>query len=431
MGLRRTLLFLLLSLVLNLTNLPAQTASTVGQWSSVMTWPTAKLGWVPTHAILLPNGKVLYAGSYGDGLTPHIFDPATGSVTLAAAPSFNIFCMGHTHLADGRVFIAGGHIDDYEGYAHASIYNPGTNTWTNTPDMNAGRWYPTTTSLANGDVLTISGTIHGPASNQIYNEVPQVYQASTNSWRTLSSAVYHVQLYPFMFLAPNGKVFLAGWNPDSRYLDTAGTGAWTRVASSLHGWRNYGSAVMYDAGKVMLIGGDGDGSRTVTNTTEVIDLNAATPAWQYAAPMHYPRRQHNSTLLPDGTVLVTGGSKAQGFDVASGAVYPASLPAPSIPPRYGIPLPTPGPWWRASPAIAAITRSRCCCPMAGYSRRAGRSTRKARRTAQTARFTRRLTCSRERGRPSRRRPPACLTDKPRSWERRARSRRSPGSGWER
>jgi hypothetical protein len=83
---------------------------------------------------------------------------------------------------------------------------------------------------------------------------------------------------------------------------------------------------MYDAGKILLVGGDGDtSSRTPTNTAEVIDLNAATPAWHSVASMVHRRRQQNATVLPDGTVLVTGGSSASGFDVASGAVYAAEL----------------------------------------------------------------------------------------------------------
>src|SRR4051794_28125025 len=64
----------------------AQDPSVTGQWSAVMTWPTANSGWVPTHAMLMSDGRVLYDGSYGDGLTPHIFDPATNSVTTAAKP---------------------------------------------------------------------------------------------------------------------------------------------------------------------------------------------------------------------------------------------------------------------------------------------------------------------------------------------------------
>jgi galactose oxidase len=307
----------------------AQTSVT-GQWSAVQTWPSTSAGWVPTHAMVLPNGKVFYYSSYGDGLNPHFWDPATNAVTTAPLPGYNIFCSGHSFLADGKLFVTGGHIDDYVGYAHATIYDPFANTWTQVPDMNAGRWYPTNTTLANGDVLVVSGTIHGPASAQVYNDTPQVYQRATNSWRTLTSAVLHLQLYPFMFLAPSGKVFLAGWNPDTRYIDPSGTGSWSFVATSIHGWRNYGSALMYDVGKIMIVGGDGDNStHTPTNTAEVIDLNAATPAWQSVASMANRRRQQNATVLPDGTVLVTGGSSASGFDVPSGAVFAAELWSPA------------------------------------------------------------------------------------------------------
>ncbi|HUB61255.1 MAG TPA: galactose oxidase early set domain-containing protein, partial [Puia sp.] len=51
-----------------------------------------------------------------------------------------------------------------------------------------------------------------------------------------------------------------------------------------------------------------------THTVETIDLNAPNPAWTLVAPMNFPRRQHNATLLPDGTVLVTGGTQGQNFD---------------------------------------------------------------------------------------------------------------------
>src|SRR5437764_4335403 len=309
----------------------AQTSVT-GQWSGVQTWPNANAGWVPTHAMALPTGKVLYWASYGDGVNPHFWDPATNAVTNSSLPGYDLFCAGHSFLADGKLFVTGGHIDDYVGYAHATIYDPFANTWTQVPDMNAGRWYPTNTTLANGDVLVVSGTIHGPASSQVYNDTPQVYQRSTNAWRTLSSAVLHLQLYPFMFLAPNGKVFLAGWNPDTRYLDPAGTGAWSFVANSSQ-WRNYGSAVMYDAGKIMIVGGGGDqaGGPPPTNTAEIINLNSATPAWQKVASMAHPRRQLNATVLPDGKVLVTGGSSASStssslaFDNWQAPVYAAEM----------------------------------------------------------------------------------------------------------
>jgi hypothetical protein len=87
--------------------------------------------------------------------------------------------------------------------------------------------------------------------------------------------------YPRTFVAPNGKVFIAGMEKTSRYLDTAGTGAYTTVASTLFGFRAYGSAVMYDTGKVLIAGGAlSDSASTPTNTAEVIDLTAASPAWR-------------------------------------------------------------------------------------------------------------------------------------------------------
>jgi hypothetical protein len=41
--------------------------------------------------------------------------------------------------------------------------------------------------------------------------------------------------------------------------------------------------------------------------------------------MTYKRRQINATLLPDGTVLVTGGSSSPGFNEPAGAVYAGEL----------------------------------------------------------------------------------------------------------
>ncbi|HEX5575724.1 MAG TPA: galactose oxidase-like domain-containing protein, partial [Gemmatimonadales bacterium] len=44
-----------------------------------------------------------------------------------------------------------------------------------------------------------------------------------------------------------------------------------------------------------------------TATAETIDISNASPSWQFTAPMQFARRHLNSTILPDGEVLVTGG----------------------------------------------------------------------------------------------------------------------------
>ena len=283
----------------------AQT-SIVGQWSTVQTWPYRAI-----HAQMLPTGKVMYWDSYASADFPQLYDPATATTTAAAHAGYNIFCTGFSFLPDGRLFVAGGHISDNVGLAYTSIYDPFTNSWSRQPDMNAGRWYPSSTELANGDMLVVSGMTDTTVG---MNLMPQVWQNASGTWRNLSSAQLQLPYYPYMFLAPNGKVFNAGPNQTTRYLDASGSGAWTVVGNNNYGARNWGSAVMYDDGKVLIMGGiQGDfygGASAVapTASAEVIDLNAASPSWQYVAPMTYPRKHHNATLLPDGKVLVTGGS---------------------------------------------------------------------------------------------------------------------------
>lgn len=314
LALRGASAFVLLLVVVAVAVRSNAQVATQGQWSAVANWPTRAV-----HATLLPDGRVFFISYYAESLQPHIWDPASNTFTTTAASSFALFCAGHTTLADGRVFVAGGHVADYVGYAHAVIYDPATNAFTSLPDMNAARWYPTATTLPNGDVLVVSGDIN---SNTNVDPLPQVFQFSTNTWRNLTTAQLAQPLYPNMLVAPNGQVFNAGPSRQTRYLNTSGTGAWSNVAVlNFTGFRDYGPAVMYDAGKVLDVGG----ADPPTATAEVIDLNAATPAWKYTGSMHYPRRQHNAVILPDGKVFIVGGSKAGGFDTSTSPVLPTEM----------------------------------------------------------------------------------------------------------
>ena len=262
----------------------AQTGPSLdGEWGSVVSWP-----YEVTHASLLANGNVLVWPPYFLGDNARVWDPTTNTFVVTPKAGYNIFCAGHTHLADGRVLVAGGQIGAVlYGVPNASIYDPTTDTWTRLPDMQAPRWYPTSTGLANGDILVTSGQID-PVRG--INGLPQIWQAATSTWQDLSSAQLIVPLYPRMFLAPNGKVFYAGEAPQSRYLDTTGTGQWSPVATSNMN-RDYGSAIQYGDGKILIVGG----GNPPTATAEVIDLNAPTPAWRLVGSMAYPRRQLNAT----------------------------------------------------------------------------------------------------------------------------------------
>jgi hypothetical protein len=309
-----------------------ETPAVSGQWGPVVSLPT-----VPIHLHLLPTGKVMFwdrhddvSGWDGD---PRLWDPATQVVTTPALPGFDLFCSGHTFMADGRLLVAGGHIDVGVGEPKAAVYSPIANSWSLLAAMNAGRWYPTTTALASGDLLVVAGTTTGPGA---VNPLPQVWQTKSGSWRNLSSALqgsYPVwaDFYPFLYQAPNGKVFAAGPQQTARYLDTTGTGAWSDVAASSLVYRDYGSSVMYADGKVLIVGGNPREPESPapavipSATAEVIDLNVSNPSWRSVASMSVGRRHLNATLLPDGKVLVTGGSGFPGFDNPAGSVLYAEM----------------------------------------------------------------------------------------------------------
>jgi PKD repeat protein len=281
-----------------------------GSWSAPIPWPV-----VAIHLHLLPNGKVLSWGRAGD---TQLWDPETGRFT-AVPVGPDLFCSGHSFTHSGMLMVSGGHISDDHGLPNITVYNASLQTWGASTPMRRGRWYPTNTSLPTGDVLILGG--RDEAGLDVAE--PEVWSANGNI-RVLSTASLVLPYYPRTFLAPNGQVFYAGESQTTRYLNTAGTGSWTTVGGRLYGTRDYGSAVMYDLGKILYVGG----GRT-TNTAEIINLNSAAPKWQWTGSMAFPRRHLNATVLPTGEVLATGGTGGTTFNDLTQAVHAAEIWNPS------------------------------------------------------------------------------------------------------
>ena len=322
-----------LSATMTLNPLSAQATS--GRWDAPVSWDS-----VPLHLSLLPTGRLLAWGQYEAGTTamanPRLWNPSAGppSSAISLATPEMLFCSGHALMADGQVMVSGGHYGDDRGLRATNIFDPATQTWASgLPKMALGRWYPTVTTLADGRMVTVAG--RDSASNVVL--VPEIWEAG--KWVRLPGASLRLPYYPMDFLAPNGKVFYAGERVQARWLDVdattaSGRGKWSTTTALKHRWafnRDYGSAVMYETGKVLVVGGGGDPNRSTTDarssspsaTAETIDLNVAGPAWANTDPMRFARRHLNATVLPDGQVLVTGGTSAGGFNTLSGAVRAA------------------------------------------------------------------------------------------------------------
>jgi galactose oxidase len=323
------------SSAINITALPPE--ATTGKWDAAVQWSI-----VPLHMTLLPTAKILAWGKYELGTSmmakPRLWDPSVGPPTTAIVVRADtmLFCAGPRLMADGRLMVSGGHTGDDRGLDVTNIFDPVTQTWaTGLPKMAKGRWYPTVTTLSDGRVVTVAG--RDSASSVVL--LPEIWENAR--WVQLTGASLRLPYYPRQFVAPNGKLFYAGERVRARYLDvdavtTSGRGKWTSSTGFLHLWpynRDYGSAVMYETGKILYVGGGGDlnwstsdpKSGTPTATAETIDFNVTGPHWSSTDDMHYPRRHLNATILPDGQVLVTGGTSAGGFNTLSGAVHVAEV----------------------------------------------------------------------------------------------------------
>jgi hypothetical protein len=300
----------------------APTTSLVGQWAAPTTWPI-----VAVNAVLLPTGEILAWDGQGNGYDARLWNPTTGVFTAVPNNQTNMFCAGQCTLADGKALVAGGHAGGHIGLKDTNLFNPIARTWTKVAAMSYPRWYPTTTTLPDGRVLVTAGEINCSGCVAV---IPEIYNPQTNVWTQLSGASLDLPYYPHMFVLPDGRVLAAATAEDiisTRVLDV-NSQTWTLVdANPVDG----GSAAMYLPGKVLKSGTSADPDLPIfpsAVTTYVLDMTQPAPAWQETAPMAFPRTYHTLTLLPDGTILATGGGGTTDAIGVSGAVRYAELWSP-------------------------------------------------------------------------------------------------------
>lgn len=119
-------------------------------------------------------------------------------------------------------------------------------------------------------------------------------------------------------LLPDGRVLAAGGGVGAIALAAAETydptaGRWTQAASPPSARRGH-QAVVLDDGRILLAGGLAEGRPLAS--AEIYD--PAANEWQPTAPMGTPRLGHSLTLLPDGRVLAAGGSALDAEEGAAG-----------------------------------------------------------------------------------------------------------------
>jgi N-acetylneuraminic acid mutarotase len=267
-------------------------------------------------AVVLTSGKVLVSGGLGPSSTvltgAELYDPTTGA--WSPAGSLSVARLGHTAtlLKSGKVLVAGGCTasDCSTETAVSELYDPVSNGWSTTGNLNTARHYHTAVRLQTGQVLAITGST-GTATTSC-----ELYDPSNGTWSNAAST-NAARYYNATTLLPDGKVLVTGGTVSrfpitsaELYDPTANT--WTLTRNMTTG-RYAHTATLLTDGTVLVAGGEGQAiscGRACTSyipTAKAEIYNEAAGTFTATASLSHARAYHSTTLLGSGRALADGG----------------------------------------------------------------------------------------------------------------------------
>lgn len=343
-----------------------------GAWSGVTPWPL-----MPINMALTSDGRVQSFGSvggWGADTTPYdwtgdssitqggqmevdIWNPKVprtlANVRHGILPNTtytDLFCSmqvqdphNHSTMTVGGDDSLGGNAPNDAAIGVTSYTT--NNGLQNEAPMNYPRWYPTGTTMPNGDIVVQGGSLRGgPGGPGVLT--PEVYRPNQGTgWELLkgakSSAAYgdgggdhagedeNRWWYPRAFVAPGSGNLFNITGTQMYELDASGEGKVTLRGTLPGDIKNQGNlgnpvgatstATMYRPGKILQVGGGwwaNGGGPAGARSGFTVDITGGTenPVLKATKPMKYQRHWATSTVLPDGDVIVTGGSRENNGD---------------------------------------------------------------------------------------------------------------------
>jgi N-acetylneuraminic acid mutarotase len=262
---------------------------------------------------LLQNGQVLAAGGSGGGsnalASAELYNPAAGTWSVTGSMSqgrsgLNGAGASATLLPDGQVLVAGGEDANFNLLASAELYNPATGKFTPTGSMTTPRVGQSATLLNNGQVLVAGGS--NATTAELYNPATGKFTATGSMLSAHGTATGT--------LLPDGDVLVTGRATDFAELYHPATGQWSNASAGLPACiftmecRMFSTTTLLGTGNVLLAGGlVGLISNPQTTATAML-YHPDTNTWTSTGSMTTGREGQTATLLPDGQVLMAGGT---------------------------------------------------------------------------------------------------------------------------
>jgi galactose oxidase len=310
---------------------------------------------------VLANGKVLLWAACGttfygchETTLMTLFDPGTdtrkkiltksntGPMTINTGQEY--FCEATSILANGGVIVSGGVDLD-----HTSIADPNGN-WTASSTLNIPRGYAGSTLTSNGQVFILGGSWASVGTDKM----GELYTPGVG-WRVLKNVSaapfvtddivgeFRTDSHMWLFGASNGWVFHAGPARTMHWINTSGDGS--VVSAGPRGSDSdamTGNAVMYDINKIIALGGAPDYyGRPPSSNATLIDLSNGPGSGVNARSivgMQNPRQYAHSIVLPNGQVMVAGGSGVGAMPFSdAGAVLQPELWDPALEKFFPLP----------------------------------------------------------------------------------------------
>ncbi|WP_371799602.1 galactose oxidase early set domain-containing protein [Streptomyces sp. NBC_01707] len=206
---------------------------------------------------------------------------------------------------------------DFQGIREAYEFDPVAEKYITVDPMHEARWYPTLTTLDDGKVLALSGL---DEIGQIVPGKDEIYDPKTRKWK-YTGIVRKFPTYPAVFLLNDGKLFYSGSNAGYGPADIGrDPGIWDLATNRFQKIPGLSDADEMETSatirlppaqdeKFMVIGGGGVGeSERSSEKSRLVDLKDPDPEFRDGASLDEGTRYPSATLLPDDSVLVTGGS---------------------------------------------------------------------------------------------------------------------------